>query len=553
MKKSKFNLSHTNLLSGDFGWLYPILVEDCLPGDVWTCRSELYIKAIPLLSPQLTPVDVRVDYFFVPNRLLWESWPNFITGGNNGLNEQKAPWFTFNPAEVSTAQVYGKDKRFVVDKLYQLCFDDNWVDNASGDELIQLSAFPALAYDKIFRDWYYPENVHMTEDIDLNEFTGLTKDDVKLDGSLTSTGLTKVNSRLKLYQRAFAKDRLTAANQLPQRGPEVGFDIPPQDLEAVGVTSPNGRYVTRGTDQTVSTSVVSMSGGIMEGTTSVDIVHTHAQNYQRGELGTLTINEFRRLNALQRWFERNARWGARYIEQIMSHFGVRTPDYRLDRSEYLGGTVTPLNVSETYQSAAGSSTQETADVLGQYAGHMTSYGVNGMRKYRCDEHGWIIGLMSILPKVSYSQGLQKRFSRIDRLDFAFPEFAQLGDEAIYKKEVFIPSGYDFTEGDEVFGYTPRYSDYRSRQSRFDTNFLNVFPFWHLGQIYDAGPGQKPVLGSDFIYARDQDGTSQFDRIFAYTPVREEQSYNFHLFHFLCQCRNNVQVLRPLPKYVTPSL
>lgn len=569
MKRSKYNLSHNLLMTGDFGYLYPILVEDLLPGDKVRCASEVFVKAIPLLAPIMDSCDVRVDYFFVPNRLLWSRWEDFITGGRRGYNyldsdgnpqDLIAPWFSFNPSGGSASC---SDASFM-SWMYQLSVADDVSFNGKG---MRINILPALAYQRIYYDWYFDQNV---ESATWMEDDGLTErkkayitDDCYdvLTGEVNSSWGTidsALSEMLTLRQRLYRKDMFTSALPWPQRGPEVGIDIPPSDIVAGSSTGPNGVYVRSGTDTVVSPGNAQFgTNGNLNGSndSTFDIVHTHSQNFDQGEFGTLTINELRRMSALQRWFEKNARYGSRYIEQILSHFGVRTPDYRLDRSEYLGGTVSPLNISETYQTATGTEGQETASVLGQYAGHMTSYAVNGMRKYRADEHGWLIGLLSIVPKASYAQGLQRRFSRLERLDYAWPEFAGIGEQAILNKELYIGSGdNDFGSGraNQVFGYTPRYADYKSRQDRFDRNFLNIFPFWHLGRVF----GSTPTLSEEFLTSRGDWDTAnnrpQADRIFAYTPADADIA-DREVFHLLFQIRNNLIMRRPLPKYVVPHI
>lgn len=572
MKRSKFNLSHNLLMTGDFGFLYPILMEDLLPGDKVRCNSEVFVKAIPLLAPIMDSCDVRVDYFFVPNRLLWNRWEEFITGGPNGYNYVDgvgephnfiSPWFSYNPAGGAA----NTGAAGFMSWVYQFSQLENEGFNGKG---MKLSILPALAYQRIYYDWYFDQNVESatwTEDDGITErrkayidddcynpLTGEVNEDWgSIDGALDEMFI--------LRQRLYRKDMFTSALPWPQRGPEVGFDIPPRDVIAQGVTGPNGRYVLEGTSTSAEGFPPNLypalgDGNLISGNEQT-VVHTHVQNYLKGELGTLTINELRRMSALQRWFEKNARFGSRYIEQILSHFGVRTPDYRLDRSEYLGGTVSPLNISETYQTAAGTEGQETASVLGQYAGHMSSYAVNGMRKYRADEHGWLIGLLSIVPKASYAQGIQRRFTRFDRLDYAWPEFVGIGEQAVLNKELYCgPNDDDFgsqnDKSNQVFGYVPRYADYRSRQDRFDRNFLNIFPFWHLGRIF----GSTPVLGVDFLTSRKETSSAserpQTDRIFAYTPNDEDQSPR-DTFHMLFQIHNNLIMRRPLPKYSIPRI
>jgi len=561
MKRSKFNLSHRLLGTGDFGYLYPILVEDVLPGDRFKVKSEVYLKAIPLLAPILDSVDIRVDYFFVPNRLLWSNWQNFITGGRDGSVNVPAPWFHPRTEYEPEKQIYRFDA--LSSHLYQigLLFDDEYF---RGDALSQMrfDVLPLCAYNKIYFDWYADENLeNIPEPEDQNcpffihegnyDIATGEVNDVWLH---RNQPLSSPSNPLCLRQRSYRKDYLTSALPWPQRGPEVSIDTPPDDLvirdlegqvEVDRSTSiPSDTYKNLQVSSDGSLHVASGSSTTLTGSSYSDL------GLQQGSLGSVSIPELRRLSAIQRWFERNARWGSRYVEQILSHFGVRTPDYRLDRAEYLGGTISPINVSETYQTAQGPQDQETVDVLGQYAGHLTSYGVNGMRKLRAEEHGWLIGLMSIVPRAAYGQGLQKRFTRFNRLDYAWPEFAGIGEQAVKREEVLVSP--DYQRNQETFGYQRRFAEYMSRQDRFDLNMLNTFPFWHLGRVFDP-IAQGNVLSEDFIkpmgtsYTKSQVNS---DRIFAYTP---NDAYTFDRFHFLYQINHHISAKRPIPKYMSPQI
>lgn len=564
MKKSKFDLSHTLLSTGDFGYLYPILCEDILPGDTFKCSSEVFVKAIPLLAPVLAQADVRVDYFFVPNRILWEEWSDFITGGKEGTFDQKEPWFLYGSSSVQ-ANINSEQRRFC-SALYQLPI------SADGEPsgAVRLSILPALAYERIYRDWYMDQNVesdvwYYSDNVDRPFKYGFLPKNTQGDSFYdingdffngTNVGYDFISKHLHFRQRHYRKDMFTSALPWPQRGPEVGFTIPNDDknYDVYGETVDEGDYYR--TDGSVAAGTPTFQNGkLLVGSNSAPAQHSHnvdsSVQILEGDLANISIRELRRLSALQKWFERNARWGSRYIEQILSHFGVHTPDYRLQRAEYLGGTISPINISETYQTADSSSEQETENVLGQYAGHMSSYGVNGMRKYTAQEHGWFLGLLSIVPKPSYSQGVQRRFTRQTRLDYAWPEFASIGEQAIARKELYFAglnenSSAGFNTLNGAFGYTTRYAEYKSRQDRFDNNFRINFPFWHLGRIFDS----MPVLSRDFLEARNSSSGSQYDRIFAYTP--NEGQYE-QIFHFLFQIRHHLKMRRPLPKYVNPSL
>lgn len=571
MKRSKYNLSHQLLTDTDFGWLTPILVEDVLPGDTWKIKSEVFVKAIPLLAPIMDKVDIRVDYFFVPNRILWSKWQDFITGGRLGTVDIKEPSLPLGDQFFMASP----DSIAMLEKIYQCSL----AEVANSDSRHLVSALPLLAYNKIYADWYMDLNVETDEYVSTTPTIdgsspipfGTLPDSTQI---LDANGVWRVQDvNTKTYldallvpkQRKFRKDVFTSALPWPQRGPEVGFDIPPGSANAdldgdvnfeLNDKSFRVNQVYQGSTNVEFTDT-NGEAGHTEGYFGIqgqgqftnifgNLFGVNGVNIERGSLGSITIRELRRLSALQAWFERNARFGSRYIEQILSHFGVHTPDYRLQRSEYLGGTISPLQVSETYQTAVtGNEQQETADVLGQFAGHLTSYGVNGVRKFRANEHGWIFGLMSIVPRTSYGQGIQRRFTRRNRLDYAFPEFAAIGEQSVLSKELYFQG--DENANNKVFGYNSRYYEYKSRQDRFSAAFKNIFPWWHLGRIF----ADEPKLSLSFLEARSFRYDSEYDRIFAYTPNPDEHD-EAH-FHFLCQCNHHIRVKRPIPKYVNSTI
>jgi len=253
----------------------------------------------------------------------------------------------------------------------------------------------------------------------------------------------------------------------------------------------------------------------------------------------ISINELRRGFSLQRWLENNARGGARYIEQILSHFGVRSSDARLQRPEYLGGTKTPVVISEVMQTSESQTTPQ-----GNYAGTGTSFGVGRAFKRFFEEHGYIIGIISIMPRSAYQQGVPRHFKKFDKFDFYWPEFAHLGEQEIKNSEIYYD--YDSSvlaqkENDKLFGYSPRYAEYRFINSSVHGDMATTLNFWHLGRIFDSRPG----LNGDFVTCKSDTQDTGLNRVFAVTDT------NSH--HLWVQMYVNCKALRPLPKYGTPGL
>jgi hypothetical protein len=227
---------------------------------------------------------------------------------------------------------------------------------------------------------------------------------------------------------------------------------------------------------------------------------------------------------LQEWLERSARGGTRYVESILSHFGVKSSDKRLQRPEYITGTKSPVIISEVLNTAGAALPQ------GNMSGHGMAVNSGKAGSYRCEEHGYIIGIMSVMPKTAYQQGIPKHFLKDDPFDYFWPSFANIGEQEVKNDEV-----YAFTPtGNEPFGYVPRYAEYKFEQSRVAGDFRTSLAYWHLGRIFNSQPG----LNGTFITS---DPTH---RIFAVTDPLQEKLYA----HVL----NRVTAIRPMPKFGIPS-
>ncbi len=241
---------------------------------------------------------------------------------------------------------------------------------------------------------------------------------------------------------------------------------------------------------------------------------------------TATIIDLRNAFKLQEWLEKNARGGSRYIESIKSHFDVNSSDGRLQRPQYLGGGKSPVAISEVLQTSAAAA-QPTPQ--GNMAGHGIAVGANNSFSYRSEEHGYIIGIMSILPRTTYQQGIPKHFLKFDKFDYYWPEFAHIGEQPIINKELYY-SGT--SEDDAVFGYTPRYAEYKFMNSSVHGTFRSSLDFWHMGRIFAS----RPSLNNSFV---ESDPTN---RVFA---VLSGEKVYAHVFH-------RIKASRKMPFFGNPS-
>lgn len=528
-RRNVFYLSYENKLTANAGELVPIMCKPVVPGDKFRVNTEMLVRLAPLVAPMMHRVDVFTHYFFVPNRLLWNQWEDFITKGVDGTGVPAFPKIALradwvNPTSAAALLSDGSLWDYLglptIGGFNGIAFPERSPNSVIPPVGYEVSALPFRAYQLIYNEYYRDQN--LTQPID---FT--------FDGGLV-TNVTEVMSLLTLRRRTWEKDYFTSALPWVQRGPDVTVPVNNNSgsLDVVLKDSPHADvYHVPGTTAFPKDGALrSISGALVIGGGEPDPAYLEPSNFQVNvdELG-VSINDLRTSNALQRWFERNARSGSRYIEQILSHFGVRSSDARLQRPQFLGGGRTPISVSEVLQTSSTDSTSPQANM----AGHGISAGVNhGFKRY-FEEHGYIIGIMSIRPRTGYQQGVPKDFRKFDNMDFYFPEFAHLGEQEIKNEELYLqqtPAG-----NDGVFGYTPRYAEYKYSMNEVHGDFRGNMAYWHLNRIFS----ESPNLNTTFVECNPS------NRVFA-TAGTSDDKYWIQLYQ-------DVKALRLMPKYGTPTL
>jgi hypothetical protein len=345
-----------------------------------------------------------------------------------------------------------------------------------------------------------------------------------------------------MKKRAWQHDYFTSALPWTQRGPEATIPL--------GTTAPinwqndtaTATFVRNNADGSVITNTTFDSAAALQSNSAGELyasipsqtyVDLDNSDHLFADLSSATassINDLRRAFRLQEWLERNARGGARYIEIITAHFGVRSSDARLQRPEFLGGSSTPITISEVLQTSANANEPSPQ---GNMAGHGVSVGSSNYVSYRAEEHGYIIGIMSVMPKTAYQQGVPKHWKKLDKFDYYWPSFANIGEQPIYNEEIYHQNN---ATDSEVFGYTPRYAEYKYIPSTVHGEFRDTLKFWHMGRIF----ANKPTLNQDFIEC----DSTEVDRVFNVTEGSE------HLYVYL---HNEVKATRLMPYFGTPTI
>ena len=525
LRRNTFNLSHEFKFSGSFGKLMPILCQEVVPGDTFRVNSEVFVRMSPMLAPIMHRVNVYVHFFFVPNRLIWTEWEDFITGGEDGTDTPVSPYFSVDgSASNLTTEILQQGG--LADFLGVPVPTQNWTPTSGA--VFQFSSLPFRAYWKIWNDYYKDENLQQNQEEVLDQWFALSGDDYYWQNPYL----------MALANRCWEKDYFTSALPWAQRGDVVTLPMT-GDASLYFDPSGNTTLVDKGTEglpqpgetRVLGSSLVSGGGSDYDPST-IQVNNSSNLKVDMSDVNSATINELRRAIKAQEWLERSATGGARYIEQILAHFGVRSSDARLQRAQYLGGGVAPLRVSEVLQT---SSTDGQPSPLGDMGGHAYSVGNTNRFKRFFEEHGFIIGIMSILPRSSYQQGLPRMFSRQDKFDYFWPEFAHIGEQEVKEKELWFRGVESIDE--QIFGYQSRYAEYKTAPSRVAGSFRDTLNFWHAGRIFAS----IPTLDESFVNCT----PDQFTRLFATSQLGVDEQFYVEVLH-------NIRARRPMPRFGTPS-
>lgn len=490
-----FDMSHEKKLSGNMGKLIPVLCMECLPGEKVKGNSEMLIRLAPLMAPLMHRVNAYIHFFAVPHRIIWDNFPDFITGGKDGKAAPVHPYLLYNEAHKDDYFVGSLPDYFGIPPI-----------NPSVTVLNEqrINSLPFRAYQTIYNEYYRDQT--LTTEISVN----------KGDGAEPIYG-----SLLGLRSRQWEKDYFTSAQITTQRGDDVliptdiTYKSPTELTDANGDPYPGSATI----------GLESQSGDLYGDSSAIPVTVDNIDSIAS------TINDLRTSIVLQQWLEKNMRAGGRYVEQILSHFGKRVPDYRLQRPELIGGGKQPIVISEVLNMA-----ENVDTALGKQSGHGISVGNSAMFNYTCDEHCFIIGILSVIPRSAYYQGIPKLFTKVDKFDYPFPEFAHIGEQPVLKKELFVDLTDATNENNNgVFGYQGRYAEYKYIPDSVHGEFRTSLEYWHLGRKFSS----TPELNNSFTECVPD------TRIYA---VQDDATQKMWI-----QIYNSIRSIKPLPVYGTPVL
>ncbi len=552
LSRSTFRRDHSVKLSYNVGDIIPFYVDEVLPGDTFQLKTSMVSRMQTLLTPMMDNLYIDTYFFFVPNRIVWQHWKELM-----GENTESAwiPTVEYSVPQI-TAPVGGWNIGTIAD----------YFGIPTGIDNLSVNALPFRAYALIMNEWFRDENLSDPLDIPVNDAT--------VTGVNSGNYITDVAKGGLPFKAAKFHDYFTSCLPSPQKGPDVTIPVAGSTnipvvtmsdkvpspgnvpLGIVGYNAKMTQYTSgspatwtgemqqlRGATANTYTGVPSAANAnaplyaVNDGYTgaSSPIIPNNLWAVSDGSVSAATINQLRMAFQIQKLYEKDARGGTRYIEVLKSHFGVTSPDARLQRPEYLGGNRIPVNINQVVQS---SGTQPDGTPLGDTAAFSVTTDVHGDFIKSFVEHGFIIGLMVARYDHTYQQGLERFWSRKDRFDYYWPVFANIGEQAVLNKEIYATGQ---ATDNEVFGYQEAWADYRYKPSRvcgeMRSKAQTSLDVWHLADDYT----KLPSLSDAWI----REDKANVDRVLAVTSAVSNQMFA----DIYVQCK----ATRPMPVYSIPGL
>lgn len=454
MRRQKHSLSHYRLVTGDMGELLPVGCVEVLPGDSFRAASAALIRLSPLVTPVMHPVQVRIHHWYVPHRLVWSGFEDFITGGPDGEGGSAGAYPTISAG----------GSGFTAGGLA------DYLGIPPGVADLSVSALPFRSYNLIYNEFYRDEDL----------VTAVSQD---------STSVQKV---------AWEKDYFTAARPWTQKGPAVSLPLGTR-APVKGIGALNGTYglsniSVRETDETLSSTYAAAK--LLSSAGVNNEVYVEQNPSQAGwpniyadlsQASSVDVNTVREAFALQRYAEARAQYGSRYTEYLR-YLGVRPSDARLQRPEYLGGGKQTIAFSEVLQTGPDSADEGVASLKGH---GIAAVRTRAYQRY-FEEHGYVLSLLSVRPRSMYGDSLHRGFSRRVKEDYYQKELELIGQQEVFQREIYAES--DANGGDTVFGYQDRYAEYRHHPSTVHGEFRSTLNDWHLARLFSS----EPVLNQSFV-------------------------------------------------------
>lgn len=550
IQRSTFDRSSGHKTTFNAGKLVPIYVDEVLPGDTFEMTTSTIVRGSTPIFPVMDNANLDIYFFFVPNRLVWDHWKEFNGENTTSKWEQTVEYSIPQMAPpLSTDKIKeGWERGTLAD--YMGIPTQIGPGASQTNPQYTVNHLPFRAYCLIWNEWFRDQNLQDPVLIDTGDSQTNGRHLIPEGNSITFENQAALQGANLLPVNKYF-DYFTGALPEPQKGPDVllplGQTAPviTMTTDVAGVTgnSPNLRFVSNGEIAQQSNVVITPTGtgkgtlnytggnaGPINGKLIPSNLYANLE-----EATSATINELRLAFQLQKLYERDARGGTRYIEIIKSHFGVTSPDARLQRPEYLGGERIPINIDQVIQT---SGTMQGTTPQGNTAAYSLTGNQGSYFKHSFVEHGYVLGLACVRTEHTYQQGLEKIWNRKNRFDFYWPALANIGEQAILNKEIYLQPIKEVNE--QAFGYQEAWAEYRYKPSRVSSAFrgnVGSLDAWHYADYYD----ELPKLSAEWV----QETYKNVDRTLAVQSTLEDQYIAD--FWFKCKCT------RPMPIYSIPGL